>query len=378
MAKKRLLLIGGGHAHLVTLAQLHRFIEKGYSVTVIQPSEFHYYSGMGPGLLGGTYCPEEIRFATRKAVERQGGAFILDRAVSIDPKRQLVKLEKADREIGYDVLSCNAGSRVPEELVTADGPSVFTVKPIAGLLAARQRILTLSQRRSIEVAVVGGGPSAIEIAGNVWQLGERQAGHRPTVHIFAGRQLLAHLPARIGSLAKGILEQRGIRIVEGAYVSEIKPDRICLDNGKSYQADVIFPAVGVRPSPIFAHSGLPTGPDGGLMVNRYLQSVGYANIFGGGDCICFEPEPLDKVGVYAVRQNPVLAHNLIASLEGRDLQAFSPGGQYLLIYNLGNETGIFHKWSITFSGKVAFRIKDYIDRRFIKRFQTMELGESGG
>jgi hypothetical protein len=64
----------------------------------------------------------------------------------------------------------------------------------------------------------------------------------------------------------------------------------------------------------------------------------------------------------------------MASVDGRELHVFSPGGQYLLIFNLGNETGIFHKWFITFSGKLAFRLKDYIDRKFISRFQLMEQG----
>ncbi len=52
--KKQLLLIGGGHAHMVTLANLENFTDKGFGVTVIQPSEHHYYSGMWPGMLGGT------------------------------------------------------------------------------------------------------------------------------------------------------------------------------------------------------------------------------------------------------------------------------------------------------------------------------------
>lgn len=372
MARKRLVLIGGGHAHMVTLAHLGEFVAKGHEVTVIQPSEYHYYSGMGPGMLGGTYRPEEIRFATRKVVEGQGGIFVLGKAESIDPERQVVRLENAGRDISYDVLSCNAGSQVPDDLVTAAGPGIFTVKPIEGLLAAQQRILTLSRERSISVAIVGGGPSAIEIAGNVLQLGERRARHRPSVFVFAGRRLLSHLPERIGFLARNILESRGGEIVEGAYVHEIRPDRISLDNGRNYPADVIFSAVGVKPSPIFLRSALPTGPDGGLLVNSRLQSMGYANIFGGGDCISFADHPLDKVGVYAVRQNPVLFHNLMACLEGSDLRDFSPGGKYLLIYNLGNQTGIFHKWFLTFSGQLAFRLKDYIDRKFIRRFQAME------
>ena len=70
--KKNLVLIGGGHAHMVTLANLHAFIEKGFGVTVIQPSEYHYYSGMGPGMLGGTYKPDDIRFAEGLPKTRSG------------------------------------------------------------------------------------------------------------------------------------------------------------------------------------------------------------------------------------------------------------------------------------------------------------------
>jgi NADH dehydrogenase FAD-containing subunit len=76
--QKHLVLVGGGHAHMVTLKNLHSFIEKGYKVTVIGPSGFHYYSGMGPGMLGKTYTPDDIRFATEHVVTKQGGNFVLE------------------------------------------------------------------------------------------------------------------------------------------------------------------------------------------------------------------------------------------------------------------------------------------------------------
>ncbi len=61
--RKNLVLVGGGHAHMVTLEQIRTFVDKGHKVTVIAPSFYHYYSGMGPGMLGGVYSPDEIRFA---------------------------------------------------------------------------------------------------------------------------------------------------------------------------------------------------------------------------------------------------------------------------------------------------------------------------
>jgi NADH dehydrogenase FAD-containing subunit len=367
--KKQLLLIGGGHAHMVTLANLDAFIEKGYGVTVIQPSEYHYYSGMGPGMLGGTYAPDDIRFATRKLVEDKGGRFILGKAYRIDPLKQVVYLEGTDDEIEYDVLSCNAGSYVPREIVAGEKENVFTAKPIEELLAAQKRILALTTERDVSIGVIGSGPSSIEIAGNIHQLCRDRATRMPVIRLFGGRNFMSGRPERVRRLTRAILERKGIEIIENGYVQKIENGTILLEDDKSYQADIVFPAVGVKPSQIFARSGLPIGPDGGLQVNEFLQSIRHPNIFGGGDCIYFEKEPLDKIGVYAVRQNPVLFRNLMASLEEKVLGKFSPGGSYLLIYNLGGGEGVLSKWSLTFSGKVAFFIKDYVDRKFIRAFQ---------
>ena len=107
---KHLVLIGGGHAHMITLSKLDIFVSKGYRVTVIQPSDFHYYSGMGPGMLGGTYEPDDIRFATKKLVENKGGRFVKAHASHFDPGLQVVYLAESQEHIHYDVLSCNAGS----------------------------------------------------------------------------------------------------------------------------------------------------------------------------------------------------------------------------------------------------------------------------
>ena len=49
-----------------------------------------------------------------------------------------------------------------------------------------------------------------------------------------------------------------------------------------------------------------------------------------------------------------------------------PGGKYLLIYNLGSGIGVFSKWIVTFAGKLAFTIKNYIDKKFIDEFQAIE------
>jgi NADH dehydrogenase FAD-containing subunit len=365
---KELLLIGGGHAHLFTLANIPQLREKGYQVTVVQPSPWHYYSGMGPGMLGGSYQPEEIRFATRRQVEAGGGKFVLGMVERIDPVARRVSLAGSGEELPYDVLSCNVGSAVRRQIIAGEYDSVFTAKPIEQLLTAREKVAALAGQRRCRIAVVGGGPSALEIAGNLHQLCRTRGRNLPEIRLYAGRSLLPGRAERLRFLAREILQKKAIRIIDGIYVVRIEEHRLLLDNGVSVEADLIFVATGVAPPPLFTRSGLPVGHDGGLLVNAALQSTAYPEIFGGGDCISFQPRPLDKVGVYAVRQNRVLFNNLLAWLDGTPLTPFSPGGEYLLIYNLGDGDGLLAKWWLTFAGKAAFRLKDWIDRRFMATF----------
>lgn len=368
---KHLVLVGGGHAHMVTLANLHKFIEKGHHITVIGPSPYHYYSGMGPGMLGKIYTPEDIRFATKHAVEKQGGTFVSGKAVRVDPEGKTLFLE-SDVSFPYDVISFNVGSYVPATLVKDDGKDIYSVKPIEKLIDARTRILELASQKKIAISIIGGGPSAAEIAGNVWGLTRNLGKNMPEIRIFAGENFMSRFPDNIRRKVMVSLTKRHIEILEPGYVKEIKTGHITLESGKNYKTDVIFLAIGIKPSPIFEESGLPTGPDGGLLVNKYLQSTEYPEIFGGGDCIYFKDRPLDKVGVYAVRENPVLYHNLMASLEETDLMPFDPGGDYLLIFNMGDSTGVLRKKWLLFGGRLAFKIKDYIDRKFMKKFQSVE------
>ena len=369
--RKHLILVGGGHAHMMILENIARFVEKKVKVTVIGPSFYHYYSGMGPGMLGRTYRPDDIRFATKDVVQKQGGIFVKDRVLRIDPDKKEV-YTATGHGFSYDVLSFNAGSYIPMPPGMEKAGNIYPVKPIEKLMEASEKLEALFVDKKTIVGIVGGGPSSAEIAGNVWQLAKKVKGHRPDIRIFAGVKFMARFPEAIRSRVSSSLAKRGIQIIETGYVRDIKPDRIILDSGEGFSTDFIFMALGVSPSAIFEDSGLPTGPDKGLLVNKYLQSVKYPEIFGGGDCIYFRDQPLDKVGVYAVRQNPVLLHNLTAALEGKNLEPFDPGPEYLLIFNLGGGYGVLKKKQLVFGGKIAFMIKDYIDTKFMRKFQAFE------
>ena len=364
---KHLVLAGAGHAHVTILARLKEITSKGHQVTVVGPAPRHFYSGMGPGMLGGCYRPENISLPVKDMTEAGGGTFVQDYVSGVVPAEHRLLLQSG-RELSYDVISWNTGSSIPDEVVAQDGENVYRVKPIENLMRARERILELARTRPVNIGVVGGGHGALEVSGNAWAASRENGGRGSDITIYAGTKFLRRDNPKIGAIARRVFNSRGIRIVEGTHVENIDSGAVTLKNGQTSEHDLIFLTTGVRPRPFFEPAGIPAGDDGGMRVNQYLQSTGFPEMFGGGDCIWFEPSPLNKVGVYAVRQNPVLLANVLAALEGQELTPFDPGGPYLLIFNLGEHYGILVKWNLVFSGKLAFKIKDYIDRRFIRTF----------
>jgi len=366
--KKHLVFVGGGHAHLTALLHVKDYIDRGHRVTLISSSGYHYYSGMGPGMLSGIYRPQEIRFHVRKMAEDRGAAFLEDRALRILPAEKTIILDSG-AAVQYDLVSFNTGSEVSADAHNPTRENVFTVKPIINLLKAKQYILQNTGQQESRIIVIGGGPAGVEIAGNVWRL-IRDNGRKAQIAFFAGTRLLKNFPERVRSLVRASFQEREIRIIEGRHMKALGQNSVILDDASEIAFDMAFLATGVKPASLFKDSGLPTGQDGGLLVNSYLQSVDHPEIFGGGDCISLKGQPLAKVGVYAVRQNPVLYKNIFAALEGGEFMTFTPQKDYLLIFNLGNGKGVFWRDRLIWNGRLSFILKDYIDRRFMRQFQV--------
>ncbi len=110
------------------------------------------------------------------------------------------------------------------------------------------------------------------------------------------------MPQKAQRYARRSLLARNIEIIEGVRVSRLDGGLAVLEDDQEVAFDLALLAWGIKPSHLFSASGLPTANDGGLLVNAYLQSIAYPEIFGGGDCISFEKRPLDKVG--GIRRAP--------------------------------------------------------------------------
>lgn len=374
---KRVVLVGGGHAHLYSLKHADELRQAGAVVTLVGPGRFHYYSGMGPGLLSRIYQPEQARFDVESLIRSRRGRFVQGRVASVDPDRRALSLEDG-RTLGYDLVSFNTGSRVPAERIPGARETSIPVKPIENLEEARRTILERAREGTPEILIIGAGPAGVELAGNTWRLLRENGLHARITLSDAGERLLPGLPERASRIAHRSLSRRGVRVRTGFRTASLEAGKAFSEGGEEIPCDVLLLAIGIVPHGLYADSGLPTSADGGgLLTNAFLQSVTRSDIFGGGDCIAIQGARMDRVGVHAVREAPILFHNLRACLRGEPLKPFEPQRRYLLILNLGDGTGLLVWGPFALRGRWAFWWKNRLDTSFVSKYQLCGEQDAG-
>jgi len=362
-AARRIVLVGAGHAHLYALRNAAAFARRGFHLVVVAPEDF-WYSGLATGVLGGIYPRSLDRIDIAALIAGTGAELVRKAMVGLDRDRRRVLLDDGSA-IGFGALSLNLGSAVPP--IPGTSERHYAAKPVTRLIALRAKLESRFRDRpdgKTTVAIVGGGITGCEIAAAVAELARRH-GVAVTILVYAGDRLLADLPPAGAQRLARHLRRRGIDIRQGARVDSVDGAQLVLADGSPEPFDYLVNATGLTPPPLTRAIGLPTTDDGALVVDETLMSPGANGVFAAGDCIAFAGQALPRVGVYAIRQSPILFHNLMAFVDGDHLQRFLPQKRYLSIMTLGDGKGFARRAGLWCQGRTAFRLKDWIDRRFL-------------
>jgi len=358
----QIVLAGAGHTHIELLRRGAELVRAGHELTLISPEPYHAYSGMGPGLLSGSYSESEIVLPAAVLARRAGVRYIPDRIVGCDVAARVLTLESG-AVCAYDLLSINLGSEAAgERPVDLAGRRIFTAKPIRELAALRIEIeRRCRERDGCEISVIGAGPAGLEIAANARNLLWRFEPQRSVVNLFSAHAAPAGLSGRRREYVERHLDRIGVTFYGGMKV-EIA----------DVPGDIVVLATGLKPPAVLHNFELALATDGSVRVDRFLRSESSNRVFAVGDCASFGEQPLDRVGVYAVRQQAVLMENLTRAAMSADkvgLRPFTATGPYLAGFNLGFGCGLLYKGSWTLRGRPAFWLKDRIDRAFMRRYQ---------
>lgn len=367
--RTQIVLAGGGHAHLFVVSQAEAFRRAGAELTLIDPGML-WYSGMATGMLSGQYRPSEDTVDLEALCQRHRVRFHRGKVVALDREARMVRTETGET-IPYDLLSLNVGSGVDTSKAADPNGLAWTVKPIAGLAKLRATLENYARcGRPCSVGVVGGGPTGAEIAANIDALLKASGGQGTVTMLHAADRLLPGFPERAANTLSGSLDARGIQVRLRTRIARLaqSEERIRAEtvDGQELRFDEVVLATGLVASPTVSALGLG---ENGVRVDSRLRSLEDPAIFAAGDCISFAPRELPKIGVFGVREASVLSDNLLASVTGKELGHYQPQEKYLIILNMGDGTGLAIRGKWHWQGRLAMKLKHFIDRRFMKRYQ---------
>ncbi|MBA2777463.1 NAD(P)/FAD-dependent oxidoreductase [Billgrantia kenyensis] len=374
--RPRILLVGAGHAHLYLMRNRWRLAEA--CVTVVDPAAF-WYSGMAAGVLGGALSPVADRIDPKRLAARHRFDMVRGRLERLDRENRLAVLEDG-RTLGYDLLSLNLGSYAPTLPVRDRGSRAWSVKPIPQLVTLRRCLETGFRRgERARLIVVGGGASGVELACNLRALANRHAAPLSITLVSRGETLLAGAPRGARRWLHGYLSRLDIQVCNGLRAVSHHPLGLLVaeegvtlgqDTLKLLECEHVVHAGGLEPPPVLERLGLPVIAGRGLALRDTLQSVDDPDIFAAGDCAALSDTPLPRLGVYGVRQAPVLLANLQARLRGRPPQRYTPQSRALTILNLGPRHGLAIRGRLWWAGRASLAWKHWLDERFMAQYRT--------
>lgn len=360
-----LVLIGGGHTHALVLHAWAMSPLAGVRLTLINPGPGAAYSGMLPGFVAGHYTRDELDIDLVRLARMAGARLILGAATEIDVAARRVTVPGRP-DVAFDACSIDIG-------ITSDMPALpgfsdhaVSAKPLDRF--ARSWSEFLSRDTDAPIAVIGGGVAGSELA-LALSHGRAALGWSAPVTIIDRGKIAKELGFKARNVLLAELDRFGIIRTEGAEVRAIEEGAVLLKDGSRVEAGLVVGAAGARPYDWLAETGLET-TDGFLDVGPTLQTSDPV-IFAAGDCahLTFDPRP--KAGVYAVREAPILTHNLKAVLSGKPLRRYAPQRDYLKLVSLGGKRALAEKFGMVFSGAAMWHWKDRIDRKFMDQFEIL-------
>jgi selenide,water dikinase len=362
---KRIVLLGGGHAHVHVLRALAEFGLDGVVVNLVSPYARQVYSGMLPGWVAGHYRLDHCVIPLPPLAARADATFLQTRAVGLDLTNRRVCLETG-ATLSYDILSIDIGP-LPNLALPGAREHALAVRPIETFIesfrALEQTIYTNAANGvATRIVFVGAGAAGIELA---LALEFRYRASNLAITLVSAADTL---PGGAGPRLARLLAERRIELLAGRAVAAIHPNEVRLQDGTAIAADLIIVATGSAAAAWPGAAGLATDEAGFIRVNECLQSVSHPNVFAVGDCATMDGHPRPKSGVYAVRAGPPLAENLRRIATGRPLQRHVPQRRSLYLISTGNRYAIASWGQWSWQGEWVWSWKDRIDRRFIARY----------
>jgi NADH:quinone reductase (non-electrogenic) len=377
----QLVVAGAGYAGLHVVLRLTAGLRSHpeMTLTLVDRHDYHQALTELPRVAGGTRAAGAVRLPLQDMLAERV-RFVQTEINGFDLAGR--RLLTGAGPIGWGRLVLALGSRPNDFAIPGLAEralSLYSASDAEHVWAAVNQALTAAaaasdperQRRLATVVVGGGGATGVELAGELAailpEVASRNglpAGRPAVLLVEAGPTILAgSSPQLIGKAAR-ILSDLGVQVSTDATIAAATAEGFRLTGGRLVEGGVFVWAGGVKAPRLVADSGLPTGHNGRVKVDRYLRVLDRPEIYAAGDLASVtDPRTghvLPPLAQVALEEGETVARNLDAELSGRALEEFTFHDKGFVV-SIGTRRGVADIAGITTGGRLAHLLKDAIE-----------------
>ena len=367
----------GLHAALRLTAKLRN--DPDVQLTLIDRHDYHQVLTELPRVAGGTRAAGAVRIPLQDVLAERV-RFVQTEISGFDLAGQRVLT--AAGPIGWGRLVLALGSRPNDFAIPGVAQrtlSLYSASDAERVWAAVSTALETAwatadpeeQRRRATIVVGGGGATGVELAGELAEMLPEEASRyglppdRPAVWLVeAGPTILAGSSPQLIAKANRILSDLGVEVRTNAAIAAATDEGFRLEDGQLVEGGVFVWAGGVKAPELVADSGLPTGHNGRVKVDRYLRVLEHPDIYVAGDLASVvDPRSghaLPPLAQVALEEGETVARNLVAELRGRGMEEFTFHDKGFVV-SVGIRRGVADIAGISSGGQLAHLLKDAIE-----------------
>ena len=338
---KKVLIVGGGFAGLNAAKGLGNI--RDIEVTLVDRKNHHLFQPLLYQVAMAGLSPAEIAAPIRSMLSKYRNIrVLLGQVNSVLLSERKVQTEFGMLSYDYLLLACGAhhayfGHEEWEEYAPG-------LKTLAQATEIRRRVLTafeeaeretdpVTQKRYLTFAIVGGGPTGVELAGAIGEMSRftltqefRNIDPKLTriILIEAGQRILPSFSEKLAGKATRNLENLGVQVWTSSTVTQVHSDGVEVGDEKISAATVLW-AAGVRPSSLSKKLGLELDRQGRIIVDKDLSLRGHSEVFIAGDqahCRDTNGAPLPGLASVAIQQGRFVAKTVINEINNRPRTIF--------------------------------------------------------
>jgi NADH dehydrogenase len=341
--KKRIVIVGCGFAGLTLAKKLRK---ANYQVVIIDKHNYHQFQPLFYQIASAGLDASSITFPIRKVFQEYHDFYIR--------KAEVKEVNVSDNELNtsigtirYDYLVLAHGAT--NSFFGSDKMQRYSkgMKSIAEALDLRNSLLMNfenavattdmeEQERLLNIVIIGGGPSGVEIAGALAEMNNfvihkdypELKDKAANIYLIEGTDRLLNAMSRESSeKARQFLEKVGVRIMTGTFATDCDDKSVTTSTGEIIKTGLILWTAGIAGNKLTGFPQESYGRGGRFYVDRFSRVKGYDNIFALGDISLMTEEKYPsghpQVAQVAIQQAKVLSENLINLSNSKPLKEFS-------------------------------------------------------